>query len=528
MVNSTPFVSPLKILLQAVLLGSAYLHHAMASTDIAFGSLSNFDVFCVTESTEECHGFEIELEGIHCEDISRTFGGTYSRYGVPNKNPVLDDQGNTIACVVEYSSSYDSSSGSFSATTLVPNELLTGGKIGTNGHQCYLGGMNAAAYDSSGCEHFGVSLRANPTKTSYYWLVADSQNQGQLKRDQAVVGIPAVTWSANNIGGNVVVRAEIEPPEQVFACARYGDAQWVKVNVTELEVETELEDLLSDNQIIVEAESEVEWKILQAQPTCDENGNPLEVPPVNEFAVEASAADGSKTVIRRYEFFEYSGNYDPENHEVIPEVDEDTPQEHEIGNYLGSQMAAINFDAPAPLSITTSNSLPSGTVGQPYTTTLTATGGVSPYTWNAVKEPPSGLTLDSTGIIQGTPITAKAIYKFRVKVTDSDGNFVTKVFTMRVDGGATPLTIMTKAKLPNAKLNQAYSKQILVSGGTTPYTVNLLNGSSIPSGITVSADGLIQGTPGASGLFKLKYKVTDSNGAIKRRVFKLRVVARKI
>jgi hypothetical protein len=60
--------------------------------------------------------------------------------------------------------------------------------------------------------------------------------------------------------------------------------------------------------------------------------------------------------------------------------------------------------APAPLVISTTI-LPTGTVGTPYSATLAATGGVSPYTWSA-SALPSGLSMTSAGTISGTPTTA--------------------------------------------------------------------------------------------------------------------------
>jgi hypothetical protein len=508
-------------LIQYVLLGtvvSFLLKNGlvMASTEIVFGSLSNFDVFCITQNTEECHGFEIELEGIHCEDITRTFGGAYSRYGVPNTSPVTDNQGNVTSCIVEYSSSYDSDSGTFSATTIVPPQLLNGGRIGTNGHQCYLGGMNAASYDSSGCEHFGVSLRKNPTKTTYYWLVADPQNQGHLKRDQAVVGVGSVNWSALNNGGNVVVRAEVEAPEPVFECAKWGEAKWVKVNVTELEIETELDDLLSDNQVIVEAESEIEWKMLQARPTCDENGQPLVQQPENVFAVEAVASNSSKTVIRRYEFFEYTGEYEAESNEVVVLVDEDSPQDSEIGNYLGSQMAAVNLrdNFVDPLTITTAASLePFASNGKACSYSLEGSGGAAPYTWTLLNENqnlPDGLTLGADGTIQGTVTAQPGIYEFEVQLTDSANASQSGLFRVTVQ--ASVLKITTKKKLPKALVGKPYIKEIKVTGGTAPFTFSVFQGH-LPSGLTLdAATGMIQGTATTKGKRKFKVMVKDSGG----------------
>jgi hypothetical protein len=72
----------------------------------------------------------------------------------------------------------------------------------------------------------------------------------------------------------------------------------------------------------------------------------------------------------------------------------------------------------APLAITTT-SLPGGTVSTTYTTTLAASGGITPYTWSlASGAVPAGLALNSTGIITGTPTTA-GTSSFTVRAADA-------------------------------------------------------------------------------------------------------------
>jgi len=66
-----------------------------------------------------------------------------------------------------------------------------------------------------------------------------------------------------------------------------------------------------------------------------------------------------------------------------------------------------------------STRLPSGRVGQPYSATLQASGGVSPYAWSRIAGSlPAGLTLSSSGVISGTP-TKNKTSTFTVRVTDS-------------------------------------------------------------------------------------------------------------
>ena len=70
----------------------------------------------------------------------------------------------------------------------------------------------------------------------------------------------------------------------------------------------------------------------------------------------------------------------------------------------------------------TTTSLPSGIKGLAYNATLTATGGVAPYSWTiAPGQPgkiPSGLSMSSSGAISGTPGTL-GYQEFTVRATDS-------------------------------------------------------------------------------------------------------------
>jgi hypothetical protein len=75
--------------------------------------------------------------------------------------------------------------------------------------------------------------------------------------------------------------------------------------------------------------------------------------------------------------------------------------------------------SPSPLSVTTTSSLPQGVVSTSYTTTLIASGGTTPYGWNAASGSlPPGLSLSRAGVLSGTP-TASGSFSFGVPVSDS-------------------------------------------------------------------------------------------------------------
>jgi hypothetical protein len=85
----------------------------------------------------------------------------------------------------------------------------------------------------------------------------------------------------------------------------------------------------------------------------------------------------------------------------------------------GSDSFTIAAAATGLLTVQTF-SLPQGTVGVAYpSTTLQATGGISPYTWLVDSGSwPAGLSLSSAGVVSGTP-TAAGTFNFDVTVQDS-------------------------------------------------------------------------------------------------------------
>lgn len=157
----------------------------------------------------------------------------------------------------------------------------------------------------------------------------------------------------------------------------------------------------------------------------------------------------------------------------------------------------------------TTTSLPTATVGNAYSTALSATGGTPPYTWRVTSGSlPTGVTLSSSGVLQGTPTTTGS-YPFGVLVTDASypQRSATASFTLNVVGGT--LTITSPATLTPAVVGTYYSYALVASGGTAPYSWHLIGGS-LPPGMFLPVSGVLQGNPTTAGTYSFTVEVVDS------------------
>lgn len=179
--------------------------------------------------------------------------------------------------------------------------------------------------------------------------------------------------------------------------------------------------------------------------------------------------------------------------------------------------ATSPLSASVALSITihamsiTTTTLPSATVGTAYNQALAVVGGTSTYSWAVTAGVlPADLSLDgATGIISGTP-TLAGTSNFTVTVTDSSVPAVTasQALSIVVSPVGSPLSITTTT-VPAATFGTAYSQALAATGGTSPYSWTLSAGA-LPRGVTLSAAGVLSGTPLANGTFNFTVMVTDS------------------
>jgi uncharacterized protein (TIGR03437 family) len=151
----------------------------------------------------------------------------------------------------------------------------------------------------------------------------------------------------------------------------------------------------------------------------------------------------------------------------------------------------IAATAPSAPNIISSTP-PAAVTGKAYSFTFGATGSGS-LTWSVTAgSVPAGLTLNSSGILAGTPTATAGPYNFTVQVSGSGGTSTAAV-TMTIYNALT----ITTTGLPAGTKGQAYGPvTVAASGGSGSYT---WSASGLPAGLTISSAGQISGTPTATG-----------------------------
>jgi hypothetical protein len=187
----------------------------------------------------------------------------------------------------------------------------------------------------------------------------------------------------------------------------------------------------------------------------------------------------------------------------------------------GSQVFSLTINFTA-LVISTPATLPGDLVGEAYTETIVATGGLPPYTWQITSGSlPPGLSLSSTGVISGTPTTA-GTSTFTIYISYASIFYASQTFTLIV--GGTPVSVATAATLPEGSTGVAYSQTLAAAGGVPPFTWSVLSGT-LPPGLTLSAAGVISGMPTVGGNYAFAAQVEDSTSTTASRTFGLTVTS---
>ncbi|HSJ24099.1 MAG TPA: putative Ig domain-containing protein [Longimicrobiales bacterium] len=144
--------------------------------------------------------------------------------------------------------------------------------------------------------------------------------------------------------------------------------------------------------------------------------------------------------------------------------------------------------------------------GRAYNQQLEAVGGSGSYSWVlAAGSLPAGLTLSPSGMIAGTPV-GPGTASFRVRVTDTGDLSATADLSIPV----VQALAVHSWRLPDGEVGAAYTAQLQAVGGrgTLTWTVT----GEAANWMTVSAAGVITGTPMTSGVQTVTVGVADESG----------------
>lgn len=192
------------------------------------------------------------------------------------------------------------------------------------------------------------------------------------------------------------------------------------------------------------------------------------------------------------------------------------------GTYTFAVKAAngVNPDATLPVSLVINSAGPvgvaptvtgvpvAGTAGTVYSFDFTVTGTPAPTVSVESGTLPAGVTLSSGGTLTGTPILA-GTYNFVVKAANGVNPDATLPVTLTVDPAAPVNAAPTISGTPPAgKTTEFYSFTFTTTGTPAP-TVTLESGT-LPTGLTLDADGLLSGSPSTTGPHD--FVVKASNG----------------
>ncbi|MDR3405984.1 MAG: VPAMP-CTERM sorting domain-containing protein [Chthoniobacter sp.] len=169
-----------------------------------------------------------------------------------------------------------------------------------------------------------------------------------------------------------------------------------------------------------------------------------------------------------------------------------------------TQHFTLNVQPPTAPAITSTPLAVTYLTGSAHSFTCQATGFPAPTFIVASGALPPGLSLTSAGYLSGVPSTG-GLYTGTISASNGVGSAATQSFS---------ITVQQVAKFTSAPLNATmtvgtpYSSTFQASGYPSP-TISTIYG--LPQGITLSANGVLSGTPAAGSYGTYSGTVTASN-----------------
>lgn len=177
-----------------------------------------------------------------------------------------------------------------------------------------------------------------------------------------------------------------------------------------------------------------------------------------------------------------------------------------------SSPATVFITVSAPTVAITTPSLPNGTVGSIYSTTLSASGGTAPYTYSITSGSlPAGLSLNtSTGVISGTP-SSSSTANLTVTATDTNSATGSRAYSLAVTAPVAE-TVPLPGNAGNASvLVTSTQAGCTVSPGTLRISASGI--PSAPANASFPVGALFFSTTGCAGA-KLQVQVDYPAGSL--------------
>jgi VCBS repeat-containing protein len=179
-----------------------------------------------------------------------------------------------------------------------------------------------------------------------------------------------------------------------------------------------------------------------------------------------------------------------------------------LTNANGSSTATVTFIVALKCASFSINpiTLAAGAAGTAYApVTFARTGGVAPFTWALTGTLPAGMALSSAGVLSGTPAQT-GTYNLTVTVTDANGCTATISLPLIIN---CPVVMISPATLQGGAVGTVYPPVSFAQAGGVG-TIAWSSGT-LPPGMSLSAAGVLSGTPTAPGSFSITIRTTDAN-----------------
>ncbi|WP_375423216.1 fibronectin type III domain-containing protein [uncultured Friedmanniella sp.] len=186
-------------------------------------------------------------------------------------------------------------------------------------------------------------------------------------------------------------------------------------------------------------------------------------------------------------------------------------------NPIGTSPASAQSTAVTPFDVPGAPTITAATAGDSRVTLTwsapASTGGsaitgyvVTPYIGSTAQ---AGTTFSSTATTQTiVALTAGTAYTFKVAAQNAAGTGTPSVASTSATPNANPT--LTFAAPPPGVVGTAYSTQLTVNDGTSPFTWSVASGT-LPAGISLSSAGLLSGTPTTAASSTFTVQVSDAS-----------------